>query len=382
MARIRGDDAAGVGEMARKDESKLTFDTISIQGIAPQPYDPNIYGYRYSNGTGADRIAGFENTKRELGRLLSQEPRTAGSLAGEIGIDLKSLQCILDYLFTHTGEIAALEITGKETLYIWSGVGIADEIRNRLRVEGVSLSSKDLKPGDISAVSAYITNLIALNPSVETLETAIAKCRKLLDAARVLKSIQGGTDLEQRVALLEIKLGELESRRDAEMKRWTRGDGRAKRGSETDGGGESAAASKILGAADTDSDASDDGNRTGTRRYPFSVAYLTGPSYRYTGPEGEKRFQANDPGLGRMDFSGLRRLVVELDTFTDEIENKSDILSLVEHHVGTIFPDKGLEVVFRRIPGLSYRKKIDRHLHAQILRIRKKGYPVIDNPAG
>jgi hypothetical protein len=348
----------------------LVFDAVSIREIAPEPYDPNIYGYRYTNGARANLLAGFPQVSSEIQRILTREPRTAASLSREIGVDLKSMQRMLDYLFTHAGDIAALELPGRPTLYIWAGVEVAEDIRSQMHSRGLSIDTRNLSSEDISALSAYITNLITLNPPVGILNTAIEKCITLLDSAKVLHSIKGGADLARRVALLEAKLHELVRRRDSDLSRWS---------------------------IPTESNATllpDDGEHTSVilgslkvekkrkrERYPFMTVYLLGPSYNYTGPDADKRFCADDPILTRTDFHALKKLVIELDTFAQEIESGTDIIALIERHIGGVFPGNKLVTVFRKIPSLTYSHRTERRLHKLVLEIRKRGYQVVDNSA-
>lgn len=336
----------------------LTFDPISIREVVPEPYDPHIYGYRYANGSGAERSAGFINIKRKLNQLFTQETRTADSLSRELQIELKALQQILDYLFTHAGEVAALELPGKETLYIWAGVEVAAEIRARLQISGLSIDTADLTSRDISAISAYITNLISLRPSIEIFDIAIEKCCKLLDDAKVLRSIKGGRELDQRATIFERKLADLKRRRNAELVRWSL----SAKGAERPIEAHKASSTKPSGEI----------------RYPFLTAYLLGNSYHYSGPEADKRFHANDPTLTLWDFSELRKLVIEIDSFVEEIESALKLLDIADQHIGSVFPAE-LTVLFRKIPGLIYPRKTERRMHQQVVGIRKRGYQVVDN---
>ncbi|MBN1685024.1 MAG: hypothetical protein JW852_00135 [Spirochaetales bacterium] len=338
----------------------LVFDAFSASEIAPDQYDPNIYAYRYRNGVRAESISGFADVKRRLEHLLMEKPYTTEQLSRELSFDRPLLQKILDYLFTHTGEIAALDIPHQSTLYIWANREVAENIRTKFGLGAVGVDTDDYTAEDITAIASYLTNLLVLHPSIELLDDAIDKCRMMLDAARLSQAFQPSAELENRISLLKKKYGELCERREAEMAKWAR--------EETD--------DDQPAEADASIDLLPDPGQAG-KLYPYSTLYLLGSGQNYSGPEMLKHISVDDPELSTMSFANLSLLVVELDTFTEDLETGRSVLGLVETYLSSFFPGKGLTVKFRRITGVRHKRHVERLLHEEVLRIRKRGYHVV-----
>jgi hypothetical protein len=89
-----------------------------------------------------------------------------------------------------------------------------------------------------------------------------------------------------------------------------------------------------------------------------------------------KHISIDDPELTTLGFANLDLLVVELDTFIGDLETGGSILGLVETYIGPVFPGKGLTVRFRKLPGMKYKRNIEKLMHEEVLRIRKHGYSV------
>ena len=101
----------------------IVFNAIHAEEIAPANYDSRIFSYRYQNGLRADRLEGFPYIRRQVEMALRERPATAEQLSAQLKIDLRKLQKILDYLFTHSGEIAAFDMPRKSTFYFWADAG-------------------------------------------------------------------------------------------------------------------------------------------------------------------------------------------------------------------------------------------------------------------
>jgi len=336
----------------------LEFDAVNLSDVAPVHYDPTIYAYRYNNGVRAESIGGFTDIKRRLQHILSEKPRTTEQLSRELSFDRQLLQKILDYLFTHTGDVAALDIPEQATLYIWADREVAENIRAKLTLGAIGVYTDDYSLDDLTAISSYLTTLLVLSPSIDILDAAIDKCRLLLDAARLTQAFQPNADLENRITLLKRKYNELCERREGEMERWA-----------PEEEAEEAA------APGPDVDALPD-TMGGSKLYPYGTLYLLGSGQNYEGPEMLKHISIDDPELTTLSFANLDLLVVELDTFVGDLMSGGSILGLVETYVGPVFPGKGLTVKFRRLAGMKYKRDIEKLMHEEILRIRKHGYSV------
>ncbi len=91
-----------------------------------------------------------------------------------------------------------------------------------------------------------------------------------------------------------------------------------------------------------------------------------------------KTISIDDPELSTMSFANLSTLIVEMSTFTQDLELGSSILGLVETYVGSIFPGKGLNIRFRKAPGIKYKRNVEKLMHEEVLQIRKRGYRIIE----
>jgi hypothetical protein len=336
----------------------LVFDAINIAEVTPESYDPTIYAYRYRNGVRAESIGGFADVKRRLQHILAENPRTTEQLARALSFDRQLLQKILDYLFTHTGEIAALDVPEQPTLYIWADREVAENIRTKLILGAVDVDTDDYTIEDLTAISSYLTNLLVINPSIEVLDDAIDKCRLMLDAAKLAQAFQPNTDLENRIELLKKKYDQLCERREEEVARWAPSE-----------------ESEQEISIDPDFDALPD-MLGESKLYPHGTLYLMGSGQDYTGPEMMKHISIDDPELTTLSFANLDRLIVELDTFTEDLESGRSVLGLVETYIGSVFPDKGMTVQFRRLPGAKYKRNVEKLMHEEVLRIRRRGYRV------
>jgi|APSaa5957512622_1039677.scaffolds.fasta_scaffold100391_1 hypothetical protein len=136
--------------------SHLIFDAFSLEEITPENYDSSIYAYRFRNGIRAESISGFADVKSQLEQLLGEKPLTTEELAHELHFDRHLLQKILDYLFTHTGEVAALDIPQKSTLYIWADIVIAENIREQFALASVGIDTENYSAEDVTAITSYI----------------------------------------------------------------------------------------------------------------------------------------------------------------------------------------------------------------------------------
>ena len=369
--------------------SRIVFDAYSIEDIVPPEYDQETFYYRYKNGAGAENLADFADMRRALEPLLREGPRTANELARALGAKPSRLIQVLDYLFAHTGEVAALEVPDRATYYIWADAQVAQQMRTHFAVGSVRFESESISPEDLPVLTSYLTNLLVLRPSVETLDKTIDKTQRLLDAYRIKQAIEGTTDDEGRIALLREKLQQLRERRRVEWERWSTEDpGGAVDGSGAgalgDGADAAGAAAPADGAVGTESapEARESRRRRGGAAkesgvYPFKSLYLLGTNYNYSGPEKEKRFCWRDSALRRRSFPNLSRIIVELDTFFDDVANGMSVQEKIEELRRGLFPDHKLEIVYRRVPGISYPKKIAKRLHDQTVALIERGYKVL-----
>lgn len=338
--------------------SHLEFDAFNLSDVTPEQYDPTIYSYRYNNGVRAESIGGFTDIKRRLEHIISEKPRTTEQLSRELSFDRQLLQKILDYLFTHTGEVAALDIPEQATLYIWADRRVAENIQAKLALGGVGVDTDDYTLDDITAISSYLTTLLVLNPSIDMLDDAIDNCRLMLDAAKLSQAFQPNVELENRIALLKRKYDVLCERREGEMERWAADE-----------------EEEEVTSPDLDMDALPETMGT-SKLYPYGTLYLLGTGETYNGPEMLKHISIDDPELTTLSFANLDLLVVELDTFIGDLESGGSVLGLVETYIGPVFPGKGLTVRFRKLPGTKYKRNVEKLMHEEILRIRKRGYSV------
>ncbi len=368
--------------------SRIVFDAYSIEDIVPPEYDQETFYYRYRNGAGAENLADFTDMRRALEPLLREGPRTANELARALNAKPSRLIQVLDYLFAHTGEVAALEVPGRDTYYIWADAQVAQQMRTHFAVGSVRFESESISPEDLPVLTSYLTNLLVLRPSVETLDKTIDKTQRLLDAYRIKQAIEGTKDDEGRIALLREKLQQLRERRRVEWERWSTEDpGGAAEGSGAAAPGDAAATGSAAAADGAAGSESAPGATAGRRRrgaaakesgvYPFKSLYLLGTNYNYSGPEKEKRFCWRDPELRRRSFPNLSRIVVELDTFFDDVANGMSVQDKIEELRRGLFPDHRLNIVFRRVPGISYPKKIAKRLHDQTVALIERGYKVL-----
>lgn len=339
--------------------SHLIFDSYSLQEIVPDHYDPSIYSYRYRNGVRAESISGFADIKRRLEHMLKERPRTTEQLARELSFNRHFLQKILDYLFTHTGEVAALDIARQSTLYIWADAEAAEGIRTKFALGSVDIHTDDYAAEDIAAITSYLTNLLVLNPSVEMLDSAIEKCRLLLDAARLSQAFQPSGDIENRIVILKKKHDQLVERREREVERWTRED----------------AVEEDSPAPAMELDVLPESPKAPTK-YAFDTLYLLGSRYTYNGPDRFKRMCIDAPEFITMDFTDLTSLVVEMDTFVTDLEEGRGILRTIETFIGAVLPGEGMRILFRKIEGMKYNRTIERLMHKEVLLIRQRGYHV------
>jgi hypothetical protein len=336
----------------------LIFDGVNLAEVTPGHYDPTIYAYRYRNGVRAESIGGFADIKRRLQHLLIEKPRTTEQLSRELSFDRHLLQKILDYLFTHTGEIAALDIPEQATLYIWADREVAENIRVKLTLGAIGVDTDDYTLEDITAISSYLTTLLVMNPSVELLDDAIDKCRLMLDAAKLTQAFQPNAELENRITLLKKKYDQLCERREQEIERWATDE-------ETEAIGDIETKVDVLPEMMEES-----------KLYPYETLYLLGTGQEYSGPQMLKHISIDDPELTTLSFANLNQLIVELDTFVEDLENGGSVLGLVETYIGSVFPDEGLTVRFRRIAGKRHKRNVEKLMHEEVLRIRRRGYYV------
>ncbi|MFP4483320.1 MAG: hypothetical protein ACLFO1_00550 [Spirochaetaceae bacterium] len=381
--------------------SRIVFDAYSIEDIVPPEYDQEAFYYRYKNGAGAENPADFADMRRALEPLLREGPRTANELARALGAKPSRLIQVLDYLFAHTGEVAALEVPNRDTYYIWADAQVAQQMRTRFAVGSVHFESESISPEDLPVLTSYLTNLLVLRPSVETLDKTIDKTQRLLDAYRIKQAIEGTKDDEGRIALLREKLEQLRERRRVEWERWSTEGGGDETGGSSGREGAAAAAGTYTGTdaranvranAATDARAgapTNAGEGRGRRGkaaegrggvYPFTSLYLLGTSYNYSGPEKEKRFCWRDSALRKRSFPNLTRIFVELDTFFDDVANGMAVHEKIQELRRGLFPDHKLEIVYRRVPGLTYPKKIARRLHDETVALIERGYKVLQSP--
>ncbi len=338
--------------------SHLEFDAVSLSDVTPGHYDPAIYAYRYRNGVRAESIGGFTDIKRKLQHLLTAKPRTTEQLSRTLTFDRQLLQKILDYLFTHTGEVAALDIPEQDTLYIWEDSEVAENIRVKLTLGAIGVDTNDYTLDDLTAVASYLTILLVLNPSIELLDKTISKCRLILDATQLAQAFRPNTDLENRITLLKKKYDQLCEKREGEIDE-----------------GASEEKDEEPFTVELDIDALPE-TLHAPKLYPYGTLYLLGTGQTYSGPEMLKHLSIDDPELTTLSFANLDLLVVELDTFIEDLQSGRSILGLVETYIGSIFPGKGLTVRFRKLPGMKFKRNVENLMHEEILRIRKHGYSV------
>ena len=218
--------------MARDINHPIIFSGINVEEISPVHYDSTIFTYRYQNGQNADKIGGFQEIRMRLQNLLRRQPMTSEDLSRKLSIEHSRLQRVLDYLYTHTAEIAALDMMGKHTCYIWADARVAENIRTRFSIGAIEIDQNKYTAEDITSIATYLTNLLVLKPSIQSLEEVIEKTELLLDKATMLKKLQPGPDIENRVELLQEKLQQLKKRKNDEIMRW--GSSEAETASETE----------------------------------------------------------------------------------------------------------------------------------------------------
>ena len=64
----------------------------------------------------------------------------------------------------------------------------------------------------------------------------------------------------------------------------------------------------------------------------------------YNGPEVMKHINVDDPELSTFDFSVLHNVVVEMDTFVQDLQNGVSILGIIETLAGSVFPSEDTPV--------------------------------------
>ena len=69
--------------------------------------------------------------------------------------------------------------------------------------------------------------------------------------------------------------------------------------------------------------------------------------------------------------------VVELDTFVEDITEGKSVQGLVEEFVRPNLTNPGVEIVYRRVAGIRYGRKIGRRLHRETVALIEKGYQVL-----
>ena len=281
---------------------------ISGEEHSPAHYDPAVFASRYQNGQDADMIDGFHEIRQRLQETLRERPLTSEELSEKLRIDYSTLQRILDHLYTHTAEIATVDMVGKRTCYIWADTKVLREV--------------------------------------------IEKTESLLDKEKMLDKLEHRPNVEIRVELLRKKLHQLKKRLDEETTRW---------------GSPEEETSPSKGAVARESRHEEVKPAQVQNRYPFRVVHLIGESYRYSGPDREKRIEAHSNKLSLLDFGSVARLVVELDTFSKDLEQGKDIVEVVDLYLRTAFTNEKIDVVMRKIPKIEYRPKIARRLHREVL---------------
>lgn len=348
--------------------SRIVFDSFSIAEIVPPQHDQETFYYRYQNGAGAERLPDFQELRKALSPLLKEGPRTADELAKAVTAKPSTLIRVLDYLFAHSGEVATLEVPGKDSYYIWADAQVAEQVRTQFALGSVHFESETISREDLPILTSYLTNLLVLRPSVETLDKTIDKTQRLLDAYRMKRAIQGGQEDDARIALLREKLDQLRRRREIELERWSHDASTHPEPSAVESGsGAEPASGPGAGSSDT-----------GARElYPFPTLYLLGSNYNYTGPEKEKRLSWRDPAIRRLEFPRLRKIVVEMDTFFDDVAHGVSVHDKVEEIRKALFPEHKLEIVYRRVSGISYSRKVEKRLHEETVRLIERGYKVL-----
>ena len=352
--------------MKKDPSSKVVFSSISAEEIAPPHYDSKIFSYRYKNGARADDLEEFSYIRAQIEQTLRKAPSTAESLSAQLNIDLSKTQRILDYLFTHSGEVAAFDMPQRKTFYFWAEAQAIEETRGKLALGELTVDPEHLTPDDITAINSYLTNLLILKPSVLMLDEAIENTRESLDLAKTLLKLQPESDTQLRVLLLERKLEQLISRREQESARW--------------GDTQSDAPSPAISPEPEREvmEPKPEEHAPAKPKYPFETAYLLGRLYNYTGPERDKRFNVESKNLAQYDFSGVRKVVIELDTFVHELENAENISHFVDLYRGSIFRNPSINIVFRRVSSIKYKPKVARRLHREVVSILDRGWQIID----
>ena len=342
----------------------LVFNAYNAEDVAPENYAPNVYTYRYRNGFRAELIGGFNDVKTRLEPLLAGNPHTIEQLARKLSFDRQLLQKILDFLFTHTGDIAALEILEQPTLYIWADRQVTPATRDKITLGAVEVDTDDYTAENLTAIASYLTILAVLNPPIELIDDAIEKCLVILDAAKLSQAFIPNAEIEHRVALLQRKHELLWELRSREAEKWAAEEEVEEEVEE----GDEPFGQSIDELPDT---------APAGKLYPYGTLYLLGSGQSYTGPELKKTRCIDDPELTTLSFANLSLLVIELDTFLEDLQAGRSILGVVETYLGTLFPSSGLTVRFRKIPGAKYKRNVERLMHEEILNIRKRGYAVI-----
>ena len=357
--------------------SQIVFDIYSINDIVPPSYDPQTFFVRYTNGANANNVRGYHQAKDIIEPLLKSAPRTLDELLSHVRVSRPDLSRILDYLFTCTAEIAALEVPGRDTFYIWADAEIAEQMRSQFALGAVSFDSAHLLPEDVPQLTAYITNLLVLRPAIEVLDATIEKTQKLYDAFRIKQSMAPDDRTDRNIMMLAEKLRQLRERREAEVSRWTR--------STSGGQADSLAADATEPTGHRHDYAAPQAGETGgasggtetLSEYPWDTVYVLGSGYNYQGPEREKRICWRDREMRSYDFARVTRVVVEMDTFADDLAEGHTIVDLVESYVRPQMHGSRVEFVFRRVPGITYTKKIGKRLHKQTLDLLERGFKVL-----
>jgi len=336
----------------------VIFDAVCSEDTKAGEHDPNIFLYRYQNGVRAESISGFSDVKRRLEHILSEKAHMTEELTRILSFDRQLLQKILDYLFTHTGEVAALDIPQQPTLYVWADVLVDEDIREKQVLGSVGVDTEDYTVEDLTAVASYLTNLLVLSPPAEMLDDAIGKCELILDAAKLTQAFQPTAELEDRINLLKKKLERLYEQRVLLEEEYA----------DEETGSEPEAAERSI---DTLPEMTTSG-----KLYPYSTLYLMGSEQEYTGPDMLKHISVDDPELTTMSFANLSTVIVELDTFVNDLQAGCSVIGLVETYIGSLFPKEGLTVTFKKLPGVKYKRNVENLMHEEVLLIRKRGYRV------
>lgn len=351
---------------------RLIFEAFNVDDTAPDTHDSSIYTYRYQNGVRAESISGFSDLRRRLEHVLMEKAYTSEELSRQLSFDRQLLQKILDYLFTYTGEVAALDIPQQPTVYTWADRVADESVREKVALAEIAVYTDDYNVGDLTAIAAYLTNLLVINPPLELIDDTMHKCQHILDAAKLAQAFRPSADLDNRVALIKKKYELLDELRDRVAASIELEDTAENRVDDSAGG-----PSQEPESANPDMDALPEMEHGG-KLYPYETLFLLGSGQNYTGPEMLKTISIDDPELSTMSFANLSTLIVEMSTFTQDLELGSSILGLVETYVGSIFPGKGLNIRFRKAPGIKYKRNVEKLMHEEVLQIRKRGYRIIE----